>query len=117
MRWSAPLFLPEAYWSPPDGRRIWLQYSGRHQAHGLVFTGPFEKRRLPEVIRVYGMDWSPDGKLIAWTDGERVRRVHPDGTGLRTLLRFRGDGSCNGAEWSPDGRDLLLACAKARDTD
>jgi dipeptidyl aminopeptidase/acylaminoacyl peptidase len=117
IRWSEPLFYPEAYWAPPDGRRIRMLYAGKEHAHALVFDGPRRARPLPDAIHWSPMDWSPDAKLIVWGDGNRIRRIHPDGGGLRVLLRFRGIGGCETLEWSPNGRELLLACARAEDGD
>jgi dipeptidyl aminopeptidase/acylaminoacyl peptidase len=113
VRWSEPLFLPEAYWTPPDGRRIRVLYAGRNHGHAVIFNGPGRWRALPEAIHWAPWDWTPDAKLIAWADGNRIRRIHPDGGGLRVLARFRSDGGCETLEWSPDGRELMLACAKA----
>jgi Tol biopolymer transport system component len=117
VRWSEPLPLPEAYWAPPDGRRIWMIYAGRDHAHATVFEGPGRPRALPEPIHWAPMDWSDDTRLIAWADGNRIKRIHPDGGGLRVLARFRGRGGCETLEWNPNGRELLLACARESDTD
>lgn len=52
-------------------------------------------------------DWSPNGRLIAMSgvsDGvEKLFTVHPDGTHVRDL-----EVSGEGAEWSPDGRELAF---------
>ena len=117
VRWSEPQFSPEAYWAPPDGRRIRMLYAGREHAHAVLFDGPGRVRPLPKAIHWAPMDWSPDAKLIVWPEGNRVWRIHPDGGGRRVLLRFRGYGGCGGIEWSPDGRELLLACAQWEDGD
>lgn len=117
VRWSEPSYTtPEAYWTPPDGRRIWMLYAGRRHAHALVFDGPGAPRKLPERIHWGPMSWTYDGKLIAWADGNRIKAIRPDGTGYRVLARFRGDGGCEALEWSANDQ-LLLACAKAQDYD
>jgi TolB protein len=69
-------------------------------AHQIV-SGP-----IPDA------QWSPDGRWIAFTEGEAERSdvfvVHPDGTGLRKLTSS-ADGLASWAPvWSPDGSTLLL---------
>ena len=47
--------------------------------------------------------WSPDGSLIAFTAGNHLYVVHPDGTSLRQVA----DGY--DFAWSPDSRHLAIA--------
>ena len=49
------------------------------------------------------MRWSPDGSLIAFTAGQYVYVVHPDGTRLRHVA------DAYDFAWSPDGRLLAVA--------
>ncbi|MCK6624217.1 MAG: hypothetical protein L6R45_03455 [Anaerolineae bacterium] len=60
-------------------------------------------------------DWSPDGKLIAWSstrDGNReIYVMQRDGSGVRRLTNEAGDDTM--PDWSPDG--TMLAFTSERD--
>jgi Tol biopolymer transport system component len=65
--------------------------------------------------------WSPDGTWIAFDHmGTGLPTqpdfflIHPDGTGLRTLVRPQGVGVC-GAHWSPNGAYLLVQGSPSAD--
>jgi Tol biopolymer transport system component len=53
--------------------------------------------------------WSPDGNWIAYdTPAMKIRRVHPDGTGGRTVLSASNVYAPELPNWSPDGSRLLV---------
>jgi hypothetical protein len=69
-----------------------------------------------------GPSWSPDGTLIAYhayDDPEmEVRVIHPDGTGMRTVVRVPIRGRYMGyPRWSPDSTRLAFTGADGGDTD
>ena len=54
-------------------------------------------------------DWSPDGRLIAFDSnraGGGIYLIHPDGGGLRRLIRAPG---ASDVDWSPKGRLIAFA--------
>jgi Tol biopolymer transport system component len=53
-------------------------------------------------------DWSPDGRLIAFTSSRGpggVYLIHPDGSGMRRVF----SGEASDVDWSPDGTSLAFA--------
>ena len=117
-------------WSP-DGSEIVFERSvptmsgetseAEHGAHGLwavdVATGSL--RQITEVDGD-GVAWSPDGTLIAYSDGATsIWVVNADGTGgERPVTDVPADGGFAperevlGAQWSPDG-DWITFCSDA----
>lgn len=49
--------------------------------------------------------WSPDGSRIAFTVGNAIKLVRPDGTALRT---FTATGTNSHADWAPTSRTLAF---------
>ena len=99
-----------ANWAPPGG--IWALVSGRQHSRAFLFRPDGEREELPEAIRSGPMDWSRDGRRIAWAEGPKIKTIRPDGTGERVLVHFRGDGSCGQVSWAPGGRRLAIVCAQ-----
>lgn len=90
-----------------QGRLAWTERGGE----GLWVTNP--ARTSVSHIRVIGShpDWSPDGRRLAYRDGEfRVRTIGADGKGQRLVSRrcYRDEFDVSVA-WSPDGREI--ACS------
>ena len=56
---------------------------------------------------VYSYAWSPDGSLIAYTDGDSLWLIRPDGTG-RMQLFSRSGFRLYTATWSPDGKAIAV---------
>jgi hypothetical protein len=48
--------------------------------------------------------WSPDGKWIAFRDGDTYYAIHPDGSGRKKLFHNYWGTAVSGLYWSPDSR-------------
>jgi WD40-like Beta Propeller Repeat len=97
-RWRTP------EWSP-DGRFV---AESRLDGLWVVSSDGESRRRLLDLVGIWGPAWSPDGTQIAFgtpaegpDTGSDLYIVNGDGTGLRRLTET---GSVVGLSWSPDGR-------------
>ena len=67
-------------------------------------------------------DWSPDGNWIVFRTHVRSDRnsqidiIHPDGTGLRQLTRFKPSANVRSACFSPDGKQIALGTDDGKGT-
>ena len=67
------------------------------------------RRLTSSRSRVYAHAWSPDGSLIAYTDGGSLWLVRPDGTGRRRLAsRTQMNSRALAVTWAPDGKALAV---------
>jgi Tol biopolymer transport system component len=115
------LDLHDVQWSP-SGRDILLVRSGHGRAlsldtihpdgsHPTTITtmpeptgtgtprSPFEAAPNPQ--------WSPDGREIAFNEGNGIYTIHADGTGLKRIVALGGNPA-----WSPDGTRLAYSTLK-----
>jgi TolB protein len=72
------------------------------------------ERRITFTTASYGApEWSPDGKLIAFTwrfgDTRRIGIINPDGTGEQLLTRGPAD---EGPSWAASSRELVFQRAE-----
>ncbi|HEY7005053.1 MAG TPA: Tol-Pal system protein TolB, partial [Sphingomicrobium sp.] len=95
----------------PDGSQIVFESdrSGSQQLYVMDANGANE-RRISFTNASYGApEWSPDGKLIAftwrWGDTRRIGVVNPDGTGEHVLTNGPAD---EGPSWAASGRELVF---------
>jgi Tol biopolymer transport system component len=62
-------------------------------------------------------DWSPDGKWILFRSNEELAAqvqiyvIHPDGTGLRQLTRFKKGTVVTSSSFSPDGKWIVYGAS------
>jgi TolB protein len=101
-------------WSP-DGSRIVFAGKSRLErwaVYSIDADGSDRERISPLDGWAFAPRWSPDGRMIAFTqsasDGAQIFLVHPDGTDLIQVTdRWDSFGQWN-AVWSPDGSELVL---------
>lgn len=92
-------------WSP-DGRRL-ATFDPNDFVTGILDLKTRKVRALRNTAKFLpdSLEWSPDGKTIALTNGH-LWLMRPDGTDQKWLhLKFL----VHSARWSPDGKMLLLA--------
>jgi TolB protein len=79
----------------PDGSQFKDLYVMRADGTGLThLPGPGPRRR--------GLDWSPDGQRLVFTQGDSLGVIKADGTGFDTISAG-GVGAAFHPAWSPDG--------------
>ena len=99
----------------PDGKRI------AFSIHGEIFTAPTDEGDLVQITdspdRDQEVDYSPDGKLLAYTsdkDGrEEIYLVPVDGTAPARKLTSV-DALKQGYEWSPDSKWVLFTTSDGK---
>lgn len=96
---------PKSGWSPawsPQGR---IAYWATYGIWSMKPNGG-DKQRLVKAELPAGppgrLDWSPDGRLLAYTLGTGLWVVRSDGRGRQKLFDV-GKGSARNPTWSPDG--------------
>jgi Tol biopolymer transport system component len=106
-------------WSP-DGRQIVYEEStvfgaeeggyGFDARMAIVRADGSGRRLLASPDFTYAADpaWSPDGSHIAFTTGEAVSLVAPDGTGYVQLYDLKTPTLGAEPAWSPDGKRLAF---------
>ena len=108
--------LARVSWS----RRNVLALSGRL----LTLVRP-DGREIASQIRhrtFAAVDWSPDGRLLAYGCGNAICALRSDGGGRRVLTRKCGANDLSPLAWSPDGewvaclRGNLLVAVRLRDS-
>jgi Tol biopolymer transport system component len=109
-------------WSPDGSKLVY----GTGDAIAIVDlrsrTQRLLKPPLEWVDHLSGVDWSPDGKEIAFS-GEAhlgdsdfaLYLIHPDGSGFRQLLSIEGVDLAE-PRWSPSGRRILFIWHRNRST-
>ena len=90
----------------PDGTRLAFLVRGEGSGVWISAAGGENPRRLvatPKDAEPTSVSWSYDARLLAWTDGKRLRLMRRDGGGERDL----GPVDDPRAFWSPGSADLL----------
>jgi TolB protein len=95
----------------PDGHKLLLVTAAPRTVVGprkfefyVVDADGSGQRKLNTIERLGGMDWSPDGRKIAFASHSAIYLINPDGSGLHRLTD-RGLQPV----WSPDGRTIAFA--------
>jgi WD40 repeat protein len=95
----------QSAWSPDGTRLSFMCAVNKEVALYVVNADDSAPLKLATGIRDYRQQsaWSPDGNWIAYTNGDTLFRIHPDGSGQEFLAQ------CNGPMlWSPDGTRLAF---------
>lgn len=95
-------FVTPQCWSP-DGQRIVFgipQAAAKHEPAGSVGLYDLDQKKLFDLGQGAYPTWSPDGKWIAFYDGNSYYLVEPSGKGKK--LFFSAKNATTGLLWSPD---------------
>ncbi|MGD0711612.1 MAG: protease, partial [Bacteroidales bacterium] len=101
----------------PDGKRI------AFDARGDIFTVPVKSGITRDITQTPGvherdMDWSPDGKYIAYisdaTGEDEIYIMQQDGESKAIQLTKDGDTYKYSIKWSPDSKKILWYDKKLR---
>jgi Tol biopolymer transport system component len=107
VRWVQPSWLPD------DSALAVLQRRPGGAVGGplLTFTPSGRRRQIvPSVGETY--DWSPKGDLVAYSEGDILFIVRPDGTEVESY----GESNSIDIEWSPDGRKVAFTKQESIET-
>ncbi len=91
--------------SPDRANFLVGTYERRGDAELALWIWPIQggpPRRLDDYFASYA-SWSPDGRQIGFSSGDRIFVVNADGTDKRELAHLSG---AKGPSWSPDGSVL-----------
>ena len=100
----------------PDGSEILAVDGQGAPPKGPLWSIPIlggSPRRLGEVVAETAA-WSPDGKMLAYTNLGDLFVANADGTESRKLLGVRGD--ILNVAWSPDSGHLRFDCSETAGT-
>ena len=112
--------LPSLDMSPvdlsPDGSELLVVNGQGAPPKGPLWSIPLlggSPRRLGDLVAETGA-WSPDGKMLAYTNLGELFVAHSDGTQPRKLLAVKGD--ITNVTWSLEGTHLRFASSSTAGT-
>jgi Tol biopolymer transport system component len=100
-------------WSP-DGEHVAFVgsdgdfWATQRRAVFVVDADGSHPRRMTPWGDVLSVQWSPDGRLLAFTMGSDIYTIHPDGTRLARLTSEKDGDFSSSPMWSPDGSQILF---------
>lgn len=71
-------------------------------------VGTFQNSVLPAPSFVQDLAWSPDGSMLAFTNGWDVFIINAQGNAMKQLTTDGNETFDSSPTWSPDGRQLLF---------
>ncbi|MEA2522247.1 MAG: TolB protein [Actinomycetota bacterium] len=89
--------------SSPDGTA--LAYVWSNDVWVLDIASGVSRKIVNPCGRMCTVAWSPDGSTIAFTHGDTLELVNPQGGGRRTVTTFPG---ISAPMWSPDGQRIAF---------
>lgn len=93
-------YVTSQCWSP-DGKELVYELDADVRLYEV------ENDRADAIARGTDPTWSPDGKWIAFRDGNTYYAMHPDGSGRKELFRNHWGHAVSALYWSPDSRIVV----------
>jgi WD40 repeat protein len=94
----------------PDGKTLLADCTDRF-LYVCDLTGGQQPRRFVEVTAPFSLAFSPDGRVLAISDGATIRLV--DAASGKELLPFDGHpGGVDLITMTPDGRTIVTSCGR-----
>lgn len=90
-------YVTSQCWSPDDKAIV-------YELDGDVRLYEVENDRADAIAKGTDPTWSPDGKWIAFRNGDAYYAMHPDGSERRELFRNHWGKAVSALYWSPDSR-------------
>jgi Tol biopolymer transport system component len=110
------VFAVGPVWSPDGTRIAWLRPGELNGGTTVGITGP--RGGTPVPVKDVGITeecssprWSQTSQQLLFLCNQRLWRVNADGSGLAVLPLPAGATAVGPAEWSPDSRRIVFACA------
>jgi len=85
-------------WSQDDQRLVYETDDGSVRLYEV------ENNDSTAIAKGTDPTWSPEGKWIAFRDGDTYHAIHPDGTEEKELFRNHWGKAISALYWSPDSR-------------
>ena len=101
----------------PDGSQLLLVEAHDNTGAGPLWSVPIlggSPRRLADTEGVGG-SWSPDGKKLAYSNGNSLFVANADGTESRKLITMTDPAFLREPVWSPDGTGLRFIFRKTEE--
>jgi Tol biopolymer transport system component len=92
------------------GRIVFMQESS---GPPVVYTMNARGEQLTSIGIGHAPAWSPDGRWIAFDDGQHILRMHPDGSSVTDMTPALVNVFSLDPAWSPDGRWIVFASEPA----
>ncbi|MFA6333987.1 MAG: PDZ domain-containing protein [Bacteroidales bacterium] len=98
-----------ADWAPDGSGFAYISdKEGEFNIYFRETKGNKERKLTDEKTYIFGFEWSPDAKTIAWSEKKNTLNLLDVATGKSTLIEQSEVGPINDYNWSPDGRYLVF---------
>ena len=98
-----------ADWAPDgSGFAFVSDKDGEFNIYFRDTKGNKERKLTDEKTYIFGFEWSPDAKTIAWSEKKNTLNLLDVATGKSTVIEQSEIGPINEYAWSPDSKNLVF---------